>query len=72
MAPAFTIWNHTAPLFTIWNHMVPYGKHGTGWVLEKVEKDAHLRLILFPKDQIISFIQLHYKAFQLATLGGIL
>ena len=29
-------------------------------------------LILFPKDQIISFIQLHYKASQLATLPGIL
>ena len=29
-------------------------------------------LILFPKDQIISFIQLHYKAYQLATLRGIL
>jgi hypothetical protein len=25
-------------------HTVPYGKHGTGWALEKVYKDAHLRL----------------------------
>jgi hypothetical protein len=33
------------PYGIVQDHMVPYGKHGTGCALEKVYKDAHLRLI---------------------------
>jgi hypothetical protein len=42
-------------------------------MLEKVYKNAHLRLIdPVLEDRIISYIQLHYKASQLATLCGII
>ena len=68
---------------TICHHMAPYASHGTmRYHMANTGQDGRWKryirthisdsLILFPKDQIISFIQLHYKASQLATLRGIL
>jgi len=55
MAPVFTIrystitvsiiWHHSTPVSTVQHHMAPYIRHGTGETLEKVNKDAYLRLI---------------------------
>ena len=80
MAQASTVWHHTAPVSTI-RHQTPlYGtvRHHTANTAQDRHQKRYIRmrisdsLILFPKDQIISFIQLHYKASQLATLRGIL
>jgi hypothetical protein len=70
MAPTFTIWNHMAPCGTIRYHMANTAQDRR-W---KRYIRIHISdsLILCPKDQIISFIQLHYKASQLTTLCGIL
>jgi hypothetical protein len=79
-SPYRTIWHHMALAFTIWNHMALYG---TPWYhVANTAQDGRWKryirthisdsLIRFPKDQIISFIQLQYKASQLATLHGIL
>ena len=70
MAPYGTNFHQLPPYGTIQYHMANRAQDGC-W---KRYTRTHISdsLILFPKDQIISFIQLHYKASQLATLCRIL
>jgi hypothetical protein len=75
--PASTTWNEKALYGTSFHGMAPYGtiwqtRHRMGVGKRYIRTHISDSLILFPKDQIISFIQLHYKASQLATLRGIL
>ena len=65
-----TALNHMAPYSTIWYHMANTAQDGC-WK-RHIRMHISDSLSLFPKDQIISFIQLHYKASQLAILRGIL
>jgi hypothetical protein len=69
-APVLTVWHRTAPAFTVWHHTAntAQDRHWKRYIRTYISDS----LILFLKDQVISFIQLHYKASQLATLCGIL
>ena len=80
MAPYGNNFHHMEPYGTIWHRLPPYGtvRYHRAKTAQDGRWERFIRthisdsLILFPKDQIISFIQLHYKAPQLATLRGIL
>jgi hypothetical protein len=86
MAPYGTSFDRMALYGTSFHHMAPYGtsfrhigtiRHHTANTEQNRRQKTYIRmrisdsLILFPEDQIISFIQLHYKASQLATLHGV-